>query len=786
MTRPLAQGTSLGIDFGTSHTVAVVSRPDGSVRPLLIDGSPLMPSAVCADTEGGLLVGRDAVHGGRRFPERFEPNPKRHIDRPSILLGDRELGMVEVIGAVLGAVTAECRRVVGEPRQVTITVPAEWGPSRRQVIEDAAATGGLDRIRLVPEPVAAATYFADALEHHIAMGSSLVVYDLGAGTFDASVVRRTSNGFETVALDGRADLGGLDIDAALIDHLAETYGPHSQWRRLTNPATVQERRGFREFLEEVRGAKERLSRHQQADFTIPLLDVDAHLTRAELESVAAPLLEQTIRVTRAVIRAAGIDIAQSAGVFLVGGASRMPLVATMLHRALGIAPTVLEQPEVVVAEGSVLHAEPVQPAATPRADRLPPPERTPLPGRSGDSEPTLPDPPTREQRRNTRKIAIAGLVVGVLAAAALFVVFRPDDPGAQGEIGTRTGTDAENGSEVAAAITASSAGDELGEALQAHDGPVAAITSIETDDSVVLFTSGYEDGTVKQWDITAGELLGEADFDEPIMLMEPLRFSDGRTRIAAVDAAGGVHVWLPDDFEPEVVNEGAGIDESMLSLGLLEHDGVPVLAAASRTGMALYDLDERAPVSLVNYDGDPELSFDHAQVLQSEGASVVVAADPDGTLHRYDPETGDRLGNAFGPEDPGAYGTTWTDGAVVEGLELVYHDGVPYGLLYDGAELHRWNLERREQPEAGTIPLPDEDYRLHLQVIEVGGWPAVLIARGEKGVDVRNFQTGERQVSDAGWAEVSASAVGTAEIEDHTIAITGSLDGTVHLWSLGP
>ncbi|MDA1361320.1 Hsp70 family protein [Glycomyces luteolus] len=351
---PGPQGTSLGVDFGTSHTIAVVRRADGSLRPLLFDGAPLMPSAVCADADGGLLVGRDAVHAGRRHPERFEPNPKRLIDRPSTLLGAREYAIPDLIAAVLDAVAAECRRVVGQPSQVTLTVPAEWGPARRQVIEDAAARSGLGQVRLVPEPVAAATYYAEALKHRMAVGASIVVYDLGAGTFDASVVRRTEHGFTTVALDGRNDLGGLDIDAALIEHLGTTYGDREGWKRLVNPTTVEERRYFREFQEEVRGAKERLSRHQQSDISIPLLDVEAHLTRTELEQIAYPHLEQTIRVTQAVIRAAGLDVAASAGVFLVGGASRMPLVGTMLHRSLGLAPTVLDQPEVVVAEGSVL------------------------------------------------------------------------------------------------------------------------------------------------------------------------------------------------------------------------------------------------------------------------------------------------------------------------------------------------------------------------------------------------------------------------------------------------
>ncbi|MCD0442181.1 Hsp70 family protein [Glycomyces sp. A-F 0318] len=425
---PGPQATSLGVDFGTSHTIAVVRRADGSVRPLLFDGAPLMPSAVCADAKGGLLVGRDAVHAGRRHPERFEPNPKRLIDRPSALLGEREFPVADLVAAVLGAVAEECRRVVGRPAQVTLTVPAEWGPARRRVVEEAAARSGLGPVRLVPEPVAAAAYYAEALRHRMDAGASIVVYDLGAGTFDASVVRRTGDGFATAALDGRGDLGGLDIDAALIEHLGATYGSREGWARLVDPSTVAERRALREFQEEVRGAKERLSRHQQADIAIPLLDVEAHLTRTELERIAEPHLEQTIRVTRAVMRAAGLDPADGAGVFLVGGASRMPLVATMLHRALGVAPTVLDQPEVVVAEGSVLWAGtgaaalPLQrppqphtpPAAggrggapfTPQAPAAAPPHTEPAPRRLPPA-PHAPTPQTAPALQDARSTAAA-------------------------------------------------------------------------------------------------------------------------------------------------------------------------------------------------------------------------------------------------------------------------------------------------------------------------------------------------------------------------------------------
>jgi actin-like ATPase involved in cell morphogenesis len=341
---------ALGVDFGTSNTVAVARWPDGRARTILVDGSPLLPSAVYAEPDGTINVGRDAVHSARLDPARFEPNPKRRIDDDLVLLGDREVPVVDLIAAVLARVVEEWHRAVGPVRpDVTLTCPATWGATRRTLLAEAAARAGLEGARLVAEPVAAATYFAEVLGRDVPIGSVVVVHDFGAGTFDASVVARTADGFEVLAVDGRDDIGGLDIDAAIVEHLRT-----DAWQRLMEPTTIEERRAQRQLWDDVRIAKERLSRSQSADFVVPLLDIEAHLTRDELERVARPVLEQTVRVTKGLLNWADLPAGRLAGVFLVGGASRIPLVATLLHRELGEAPVVIEQPELVVAEGSIL------------------------------------------------------------------------------------------------------------------------------------------------------------------------------------------------------------------------------------------------------------------------------------------------------------------------------------------------------------------------------------------------------------------------------------------------
>jgi hypothetical protein len=350
-------GIRLGVDFGTSNTVAVVRWPDGRSRALLFDGSPLLPSAVYAEPGGAVIVGRDAVHSARLEPARFEPNPKRRIDDGTVLLGDREIPVNELVATVLRRVRDEWTRTVGDvASEVTVTFPASWGATRRLAVADAAAAAGLGRVRLVPEPVAAAAYFTQVLGKDVPVGSVVVVHDFGAGTFDASVVARTQGGFEVLAVDGRDDIGGIDVDNAIVAHIGTICQPQApqEWQRLMSPQTVEDRRARRLLFDDARVAKERLSRQPASDLTVPLLNVDVHLTRDELERLAQPLLEQTVRVTQGVMRWAQLSEGSIAGVFLVGGSSRMPLVGTLLHRALGTAPVVIEQPELVVAEGSML------------------------------------------------------------------------------------------------------------------------------------------------------------------------------------------------------------------------------------------------------------------------------------------------------------------------------------------------------------------------------------------------------------------------------------------------
>ncbi|MEV4518030.1 Hsp70 family protein [Dactylosporangium sp. NPDC049525] len=378
-------GAWLGIDFGTSSTVAFLRRGDGTVTPLLFDASPLLPSGVFADDDGPVLTGADAVRAAAGSPAGYEPNPKQRIDDATTWLGGRERAVHGLIAAVLRRVADEACRVAGtDPAGVVLTYPAGWSRARLAVLAAAADAAGLAGVGFVREPVAAATYFDGVLGHDLGQRQCLVVYDFGAGTFDVSVVRRGADGVEVLAADGLTDIGGNDLDAVVVDHLRSLSADPVAWGRLDWPQSAADHRARRSLWADARSAKEQLTRHTRAEVHVPVVDVTLHITREEFDAAARPHLERTVALTIATLRAAGVSREAIGGVLLVGGSSRIPLVATLLHRTLRLAPTVMEQPELVVAHGSLFLVD--------QQDRLEPPP-PPAPVVATPSTPVVAAPP---------------------------------------------------------------------------------------------------------------------------------------------------------------------------------------------------------------------------------------------------------------------------------------------------------------------------------------------------------------------------------------------------------
>ena len=408
-------GYRLGVDFGTSNTIAALAGPDGRVRPLLFDGSPLLASAVFAGPGSGPLVGADALRAAVGYPAGLEPNPKRRVDDGTVWLGEREFPVVELVAAVLHRVGVEATRVAGGAvGEVVLTHPVAWGRARLGLLADAAARAGLGQARFVAEPVAAAAYFAAVLGRRILADRCIVVYDLGAGTFDVSVVRPWPGGFDVVTAAGLPDVGGLDFDAAVVRHARTlTAGTGGAWQRLDWPRHPGDQQARQTLWQAARAVKEQLSRHATGDLYVPLVDSQVHLTREEFEQAARPHLERTASLTVRVLAEAGVPPEDVDGVFLVGGSSRIPLAATLLHRTLRIAPTVIDQPELVVAEGA-LHtystAAPAAAVAPPVPAAVAPPAAAPAPAST---------------RRRWRRAVAALAACAVLATAGVLAVTRP-------------------------------------------------------------------------------------------------------------------------------------------------------------------------------------------------------------------------------------------------------------------------------------------------------------------------------------------------------------------------
>jgi molecular chaperone HscA len=271
------EGFALGVDLGTSNTVAVLRWPDGRTRPLLVDGQPILPSGVYADQGGQLHVGRDAQRLAQAEPTRYEPNPKRRIDDPTVQLGDCEYSPAELLAATLGTVAESAVAATGLLPPAVLTYPATWGEARRHVLADALVRAGWPPAaehtlsgptpagtRLLREPVAAARYYTEVLRRPVPVGAAIAVFDFGGGTLDVAVVRNDGadpwgdSGFEVIAAGGVADLGGLDLDAALVARLGElvTEAHPAVWAGLTRPANTTQWRARHQLWDNVRGAKE--------------------------------------------------------------------------------------------------------------------------------------------------------------------------------------------------------------------------------------------------------------------------------------------------------------------------------------------------------------------------------------------------------------------------------------------------------------------------------------------------------------------------------------------------
>ena len=363
---PHQRRLAVGIDLGTTHSLVATVR-SGSAEALPdAEGRVLLPSVVRYLPDGAVHVGDEAkaragddpantIVSVKRFMGRgvadvakFGALPYRFVDAPGMVGIETAAGLrspVQVSADILRALRERAEQTLGgELFGAVVTVPAYFDDSQRQATKDAAKLAGLNVLRLLNEPTAAA--IAYGLDN--ASQGTFAIFDLGGGTFDLSILKLTRGVFEVLSTSGDSALGGDDFDQAIAVHWRVHHG-------LADASGKDTRR----LLVAARQVKEALSAQEEAGADVTLSwgqQMHLKLTRAEFEQITAALVQKTLGPTRKALRDAGLKPADVDGVVLVGGATRMPHLQRAVERFFGRAPLKDLDPDQVVAIGAAIQA----------------------------------------------------------------------------------------------------------------------------------------------------------------------------------------------------------------------------------------------------------------------------------------------------------------------------------------------------------------------------------------------------------------------------------------------
>ncbi|MEF3272971.1 MAG: molecular chaperone DnaK [Chloroflexus sp.] len=371
----------IGIDLGTTNSVVAVVEGGEPVVIPNAEGSRLTPSVVAISKSGERIVGQVArrqavtnpentIFSVKRFMGRKFNEPAVQRDRElvpyqitaapngdvRVLMAGREYAPPEISAMVLQKLKADAEAYLGEPvTQAVITVPAYFNDSQRQATKDAGKIAGLEVLRIVNEPTASA--LAYGLDKK-GRDELVVVYDMGGGTFDVSILELSEGVIEVKATSGDTHLGGDDFDQRIIDWLAEEFKREHGIDLRTDRVALQR------LKEAAEKAKMELSTLMQTEISLPFITADpsgpkhltATLTRARLEQLCADLIERSMGPVRQALRDAGLQPSQIDEVILVGGQTRMPAIQAAVRAFFGKEPNRSVNPDEVVAIGAAIQA----------------------------------------------------------------------------------------------------------------------------------------------------------------------------------------------------------------------------------------------------------------------------------------------------------------------------------------------------------------------------------------------------------------------------------------------
>ena len=378
-------GKTVGIDLGTTFSEVAVMQGGEPVVISSSEGSHLFPSIVAISKTGERLVGQIAKRQAIVNPENTVYSIKRFMGRKfgepigrelpveedarrktykvvrgpnnevRVIMGGKEYSPPEISAMILQKLKTDAEAFLGEKvTDAVITVPAYFNDAQRQATKDAGAIAGLNVLRIINEPTAAAlAYGLDKKKNEI-----IAVYDLGGGTFDISVLDIGEGTFQVKSTAGDTHLGGDDFDQRIIDWLCDEF------KRDQGIDLRQDRMALQRLKEAAEKAKIELSTVQQTDVNLPFITADAsgpkhmniNLTRSKLEQLVMDLVDKTLDPCKQAVADAGLTTAQIDEVILVGGQTRMPLVQQKVKQFFGKEPNKSVNPDEVVAIGAAIQA----------------------------------------------------------------------------------------------------------------------------------------------------------------------------------------------------------------------------------------------------------------------------------------------------------------------------------------------------------------------------------------------------------------------------------------------
>lgn len=358
----------VGIDLGTTNSV--VAHIDDANRPVTIpnsEGDTLTPSVVFFEPNGPAIVGKEAIKAGLMDPANCAEAIKRDMGREFYRrqIRGKHLPPAAISGVILSRLVKDASERLGPLDRAVVTVPAYFNEPRRKATMDAARMAGLKEVELLNEPTAAALAFGYQMGVFTDKGGlanistkvpgrySLLVYDLGGGTFDVTLMRIEDKHFRALVCDGDVQLGGRDWDERIVRYATECFQRETGIDLSDNPEAMAA------VWLSAEDAKKALTQRQQTVLRLAFEGkrVAIELTRDDLLQLTADLLGRTRLTCELAVREARIKWELIDAILLVGGSSRMPMVSEMLKEMSGVEPNRTVSPDEAVAQGAALYAE---------------------------------------------------------------------------------------------------------------------------------------------------------------------------------------------------------------------------------------------------------------------------------------------------------------------------------------------------------------------------------------------------------------------------------------------